>query len=659
MTKKTKTTSLAIDLETYSSVDIKFGVYRYVDAPDFQILLMAYCFDGEEVVCVDLTKEEVPDRVRRALFDTEITKTAFNAAFEINCLRTLYPDMPVDCWECTSVLALYNSLPASLGKVAKALGFSEDKKKDARGAALIRYFSKPCKPTKANGGRTRNLPEHAPEKWAEFQDYCRQDVVVEMAIRKRLGLLAPSPIEHEYWLMDQRINAAGTAIDTQMVDAVLKINAKHQEMLLAEAGEITGLENPNSIAQLKTWLEKRLNKTIPGLTKADVTELLAENPAEDVQRVLQIRQMLGKSSIKKYQTMKAAVTKEGRCHGMFQFYGASRTGRWAGRIVQLHNLPRNYLEGDGLDTAREIVKTGDVELLAMCYDNVPDILSQLIRTALVAEKGSRFIVADYSAIEARVIAWMAGESWRQAVFADTGKIYEASAAQMFHVPVETIVHGHENYALRQKGKVAELALGYGGGPAALIAMGALSMGIPEEDLPDMVTRWRKASPKIVRFWYDVDSAAKRALRERVPVRIRQDVTFRVAHGAMFIELPSGRHLVYTRPTFGQDRWGRESIMYTGVNQTSGKWEQLETYGGKLVENIVQAVARDCLAAAMLRLDKAGYKIVMHIHDEVVIEAPEGEGSLADVIGIMRQKESWNQGLITNAAGFETKYYMKD
>lgn len=649
--------TLAIDLETYSDNDIKYGVYKYVDSPNFEILLLGYSFDDEPVQVVDLTKEEMPVRIAQALFDSSITKTAFNANFEITCFKKIYPKLPAKQWECTSVLALYNSLPTKLADVAAVLRLDADKQKDTRGKALINYFSKPCKPTKANGGRTRNLPEHNPEAWAQYIEYNRQDVVVEKAIRQKLLSLKPPELEHRYWLMDQEINSRGARVNAKLVENAIRINKEHKAKLLAKAKDLTGLENPNSPLQLTAWIENRLGETVESIDKKAIAELLKKDIPDDVRVMLKLRQLLGKTSIKKYEAMQKAMTSDGRVHGMFQFYGAMRTGRWAGRIVQLHNLPRNSMNAEELDTARAFVKNGDLEMLELCYDNVPDTLSQLVRTAITAKSGCRFIVDDFSAIEARVIAWLAGERWRQNVFAEGGDIYCASASAMFGVPV--VKHG-ENGHLRQKGKIAELALGYGGSVGALKQMGADKMGLSDDELQDIVTKWRAASPAITKFWWDVDSAAKKAIKTGGTVRIKQGhLTFCRKQGALFIELPSGRHLVYIKPEIGENRFGGESILYRGTEQGSRKWGKLETYGGKLVENIVQAVARDCLAAAMLRLTAAGYKIIMHIHDEVVIEAPDGEGSLAEVTEIMSKNEPWETGLIKNADGFEGSYYMKD
>lgn len=649
--------TLAIDLETYSDNDIKYGVYKYVDTPQFEILLLGYSFDDEPVQVANLTKEEMPARVLQALFDGAVTKTAFNANFEITCLKKFYPDMPAEQWECTSVLALYNSLPTGLDNVAKILKLADDKQKDTRGKALINYFSKPCRPTKTNGGRTRNLPEHNPEAWETYIEYNRQDVVVEKEIRKKLIDLKPPEIEHKYWLMDQEINSRGARINEKLVNNAIRMNREQQKELLAKAKELTGLENPNSPGQLKRWVEDRLGETVESIDKKAIVELLKKDIPGDVRKMLGMRQQLGKTSIKKYEAMQQALTSDGRVHGMFQFYGAMRTGRWAGRIVQLHNLPRNNMESKELDIARAFVKNGDLEMMELCYENVPDTLSQLVRTAITATPGYRFIVDDFSAIEARVIAWLAGEKWRQNVFAEGGDIYCASASAMFGVPV--VKHGVNGH-LRQKGKIAELALGYGGSVGALKQMGADKMGLSDTELQEIVVKWRDASPAITKLWWDVDSAAKNAIKTGGTVKIKQgSLAFKRKRGALFIELPSGRHLVYVKPEIGENRFGGESILYQGMEQGSRKWGRLETYGGKLVENIVQAIARDCLAAAMLRLKEAGYKIIMHIHDEVVMEVPDGKGSLAEVTEIMSKNEPWEAGLIKTADGFEGQYYMKD
>lgn len=641
---------LSIDLETYSECPIKYGAQRYVDDDSFEILLFAYSFDGEPVEVVDMTRQQLPDKVVAALHNPDITKTAFNAAFEMLCLKKYYPDADYRNWECTSVLALYCSLPAGLDNVAKALKLPVAK--DSKGKRLIQFFSVPRTPTK-NNPSTRNMPSDAPDKWADFIEYCRQDVVVEQTIRRKLLSLKPPAIEQEYWLLDQEINWRGVKVDIELIEAALSCNDELVETATKSSQLITGLENPNSTMQLKDWLSERLGRECETLRKEDVNALLAEDIPSDVRTVLENRQVLGNSSIKKYQAMKNARCSDGSIHGMLQFYGAMRSGRWAGRIVQLQNLPRNYLSD--LDTAREVLKAGDVEMLDILYGNPGDVIKQLIRTALVAEEGHRFIVADFSAIEARVIAWLAREKWRQEVFASGGDIYCASASSMFHVPVEK--HG-ENGHLRQKGKVAELALGYGGGVGAMKAMDTTGE-IPEDELPGIISAWRSASPRIVRFWNDADRAAKHVVQTGEPVKIPQGIKFFKSKGFMFVELPSGRRLAYARPRIGTNRFGSPSIEYDGMDQVKNTWGKVETYGGKLVENIVQAVARDCLASAMLRLSKAGYKIVAHIHDEVVIEAPIGVGSLEEVISIMCEKEPWNEGLILDAAGFENPYYMKD
>lgn len=650
--------TLAIDLETYSSNDIKYSVYKYVEAPDFEILLFAYAFDDDPVRVVDLAQgETLPDDVKAALYNKNVLKTAFNANFEINCLRKYFPDLPEEQWECDRIHSLYNSYPPHLAAVAKAMHFDEDRQKDTRGKALIRYFCLPCKPTKANGGRTRNYPKDAPDKWEIFKEYNRQDVVVERAIRDKLVNLRPPDFEHENWLIDQAINRNGIMVNQALVDNAIRLSGEYREKLLARATEITGLDNPNSPLQVKGWLEERLGRAVDSLSKAAVADMLAEDIPGDVREMLNIRQKISKSSIKKYDAMRMAACQDSRIRGMFQFYGAARTGRFAGRIVQLQNLPRNSMPD--LDLARNMVLDGDLEALEMCYDDVQDVLSQLIRTALEAPPGKRFIVADFSAIEARVIAWLAGEEWEMKAFAEGKDIYCATASAMFGVPV--VKHG-VNGELRQKGKVATLACGYGGGIGALKAMGADKMGLSDDELQTVVRKWREASPHIVKLWADVENAAMNAV-SGIPTTIKQkNLHFHVEDDALYIELPSGRHLVYLHPHLGQNRFGSDAILYTGLGgskTTAGRWGTLETYGGKLSENLVQAIARDCLCAAMKRLTDAGYKICAHIHDEVILEMPEGKGSLDDAVRIMCQNEPWNEGLVMNADGFEAKYYQKD
>lgn len=814
--------TLAIDLETYSSNDIKYSVYKYVEAPDFEILLFAYAFDDDPVRVVDLAQgETLPDDVKAALYDKDVLKTAFNANFEINCLRKYFPDLPEEQWECDRILSLYNSYPPHLAAVAKAMHFDEDRQKDTRGKALIRYFCLPCKPTKANGGRTRNYPKDAPDKWDIFKEYNRQDVVVERAIRDKLVNLRPPDFDHENWLIDQAINRNGIMVNQALVDNAIRLSGEYREKLLARAMEITGLDNPNSPLQVKGWLEERLGCAVDSLSKAAVADMLAEDIPGDVREMLSIRQKISKSSIKKYDAMRMAACQDSRIRGMFQFYGAARTGRFAGRIVQLQNLPRNSMPD--LDLARNMVLDGDLEAPEMCFDDVQDVLSQLIRTALEAPPGKRFIVADFSAIEARVIAWLAGEEWEMKAFAEGKDIYCATASAMFGVPV--VKHG-VNGELRQKGKVAVLACGYGGGIGALKAMGADKMGLTDDELQTVVRKWREASPHIVKLWADVENAAMNAV-SGIPTTLKQkNLHFHVEDDALYIELPSGRHLVYLHPHLGKNRFGSDAILYTGLGgskTTAGRWGTLETYGGKLAENClaqgtlvltdrglspiekvskdmliwdgisfvrhegvinkglqdcitldglsmtpdhrvltekgwmpcvetqglnwadvrlphrhqadkssrtvlrqddkrtsrgvgnrhdnamlstgpqlaagividktkckkrvydirncgprhrfavydpetkkvrlvhncVQAIARDCLCAAMKRLTDADYKICAHIHDEVILEMPEGKGSLDGAVRIMCQNEPWNEGLVMNADGFEAKYYQKD
>ena len=755
--------TLAIDLETYSSNNIRYSVYKYVEAPDFEILLFAYAFDDDPVRVVDLAQgETLPDDVKAALYDKDVLKTAFNANFEINCLRKYFPDLPEEQWECDRILSLYNSYPPHLAAVAKAMHFDGDRQKDTRGKALIRYFCLPCKPTKANGGRTRNYPKDAPDKWRVFKEYNRQDVVVERAIRDKLVNLRPPDFEHENWLIDQAINRNGIMVNQTLVDNAIRLSGEYREKLLARAMEITGLDNPNSPLQVKGWLEERLGCTVDSLSKAAVADMLAEDIPGDVREMLSIRQKISKSSIKKYDAMRMAACHDSRIRGMFQFYGAARTGRFAGRIVQLQNLPRNSMPD--LDLARNMVLDGDLEALEMCYDDVQDVLSQLIRTALEAPPGKRFIVADFSAIEARVIAWLAGEEWEMKAFAEGKDIYCATASAMFGVPV--VKHG-VNGELRQKGKVAVLAClaegqlvltdkglipiekvtkdmkvwdgqqfvhhdgviykgerkvityegltatpdhlvwiegndrpvhfieaaqsgahllrsgfdrtpirvgknnffgkkmvkklarhkktarvydirnagpnhrftvsgklvhncGYGGGIGALKAMGADKMGLTDEEIQTVVRKWREASPHIVKLWSDVENAAMNAV-SGIPTTIRQkSLHFHVEDDALYIELPSGRHLVYLRPHLGQNRFGSDAILYTGLGgskTTAGRWGTLETYGGKLVEN--------CLAQGTLVLTDRGLSPIEKVSKDMLIW---------DGISFVRHEGVINKGL---------------
>ena len=637
---------LNIDIETYSSNDIKNGVYKYADSEDFEILLFAYSIDGGEVVCLDLTKEKLPDDIIDMLFDEEIRKHAFNAQFERVCLSkylglTHYLDPRQ--WRCTMVTAQELGLPASLEKCALYLKLTQEK--DAAGKNLIKYFSIPCKPTKVNSGRTRNLPEHDAEKWQMFIDYCKQDVVVEMSIAERLEAIPIAEREWDYYAFDQRMNDRGVALDKELVASALYCKDIKMNSLASDLKNITGLVNPNSRAQLLPWLKDHGYKA-SGLTKADVQKEL-ESATGELKRVLNLKLQTAMSSLKKYEAMERAMCSDGRVHGLLQFYGASRTGRWAGRVVQVQNLARNYLSD--LDDARTYVKNRDIDAVEILYDSLNDTLKQLIRTALVAKEGTTFYVSDFSAIEARVIAWFAGEKWRLEVFATHGKIYEASASQMFGIPIEEVDKG-----LRQKGKVSELALGYQGGPGALKQMGALDMGVHEEELQGLVDGWRKANPKIVQFWRDVQRAAIKALKTRAPIKLGQ-LTFRYRKGFLLIKLPSGRNLAYARAKVEPGDFG-DKIIYEGQGDKAYFTAQ-ETYGGKLVENIVQATARDILAEALLRIEESGHDIVFHVHDEAILE---GRGMTIEAVNnLMAQAPDWAEGLPLNSEGYITKYYMKD
>ena len=643
---------LFIDLETYSSEDIsKAGAFKYVEAPDFEILLLAYAWGDEPVRVLDFTDpftlEELGDIVA-GLLDPDTVKVAHNSAFERACLtKHLGQDLPPEEWEDTMVMAAMNGLPMSLDAAGAALQLEHQKIKE--GTALISYFCKPCKPTIANGGRTRNLPEHAPDKWARFKEYCRRDVEVEKAIYYRLRRFPVPDWERKVWALDARINERGVLVDTELAQAAIAVDEAFTADHGAELQRLTGLDNPNSVAQLKEWLET-VGVSCESLNKATVADLRKTVTDPTTRRVLELRQMLGKTSTKKYQAMIAAAGKDDRVRGIMQYYGAGRTGRWAGRIVQPQNLPQNHL--DAIGTVREMVRGRDLETLELLYDSVPDVLSQLIRTALVAKPGHTFLVADYAAIEARVIAYLAGEKWRMDVFAQGGDIYCSSASQMFKVPV--VKHGINGH-LRQKGKIAELACGYGGGVGALKAFGADKMGLGEDEMGDIVTQWRQASPTIPKFWRDAEKAAKSALKQ--PGR-----TFTLPCGVKYMRdadalrcrLPSGRILSYWGAYLDVD----DAVRFWGQNQTTRKWEKTETWGGKLVENIVQAYARDCLAVALLRLDAAGYRIVFHVHDEIIAEAPEGS-RWQDMADIMGQPIDWAPGLLLRGDGYDTKFYMKD
>ena len=655
---------LSIDIETRSSVEIgKAGLYKYAQSPDFGILLLAYSLDDAPVAIVDLTAgEKVPGDVLEALLDARTVKHAYNAAFEWYCLNRMGCTTPLEQWKCTMAHGLYCGYTAGLDATGKAIGLPQDKQKLAVGKALIRYFCTPCKPTKSNGGRGWNLPKHAPEKWELFKDYCKQDVVTEKEILRRLELF-PMPAEEEkLWQMDVRMNAYGVRVDRGLIAGALAVNKRSEEGLTGQAVAITGLSNPNSPVQLLKWLEKQ-GTALPDLRKETVAEALAgpDSLTEDVRQVLEIRQQLGKTSIKKYEAMEAACCSDERVRGLTQYYGANRTGRWAGRMVQMQNLPRNYLKT--LDYARKLVKAGNYEGVKALYGNVPDTLSQLIRTAFIPSDGHKFVVADFSAIEARVIAWLAGEQWVNEVFATHGKIYEATASQMFGAPVEKIVKGNPEYALRQKGKVATLALGYQGGVNSLISMGALNMGLTEEELPEIVDRWRQANPRIVDLWYQVGNAALAVMETAQPQAIRGlifTLEGDLLYGQSFltVRLPSGRKLFYPKPFLKENQFGRPAVHYYTVGQQTRKWEVASTYGGKMVENIVQAIARDCLAETLKRIDAKGLQVVFHVHDEVIIDAPMGT-TVEEICGLMAEPIPWAPGLILKGAGFESSYYKKD
>ena len=642
---------LAIDIETYSDIDLtKSGVYAYSDSPHFTILLFAYAFDDEATEVVDIASgEELPKRVIDALTDDSIIKTAFNAAFERTCIsRFLGIHLKPAGWQCTAVQSAMLALPLSLDGVGEVLDITRKKLKE--GTDLVRFFSMPCKPTKANGGRTRNLPSDEPEKWERVKTYCIRDVDAEREIREKLRNFPIPESEMELYRLDQEINDRGILVDRELVAGAVECDLQYKEETTRRAYELTGLNNPNSVTQVKDWLSER-GVEAESLDKKAVKELLPEADGE-VLEMLKLRLLMSKTSVKKYQAIERSVCLDGRVHGLLQFYGANRTGRWAGRLVQVQNLPQNHIPDLGL--ARDLIKKRRFEDVDLLFDSTPGVLSELIRTAFIPRPGCRFIVADFSAIEARVIAWLSGENWRLDVFKTHGKIYEASAAAMFGVPVESI---HKGDPLRQKGKIAELALGYGGSVGALTAMGALDMGLTEEELQPLVNQWRAANPHITKYWWDCDAAAYTAVEEKTEVTVGR-VTFAWRSGILFITLPSGRKLSYIKPRLATNRFGRMGLTYEGVGE-SKKWLRIETYGPKLVENIVQATARDLLAEAMLRLRNAGFDIVMHIHDEAVLEVPDGVSSVDEICRIMSVAPAWADGLPLRADGYECEFYKKD
>jgi DNA polymerase len=673
-----------IDLETYSDIDIQeAGAYAYVESPEFEILLLSYAFDNEPVQIVDLAcGETIPDRVINALLDDSIIKTAHNALFERLCLsKYLLCEIPPRAFRCTMVHAYTLGLPGKLGDAAKVLKLNNQK--DSAGKLLINYFCSPCKPTKANGGRTRNLPEHNPEKWQEFKSYNRQDVEAERDLDRVLSKYPLLPSEQRLWELDQKINDHGIKIDITLAEQAIRCDDLYHDKLEAEATQLSGIANPNSPAQLKTWFEEN-GLLVDSLAKDNVKELLSQVDDVTIRRMLELRQELAKTSTKKYNAMIAAKCPDNFFRGLLQFYGANRTGRWAGRKVQVHNLPKNKLPD--LEYAREFVRTGDFEVLEILHDSVPAVLSQLIRTAFIPSSDDhRLVIADFSAIEARIAAWLAGEKWRLDVFNGDGKIYEASAAQAFRIPIEKMVKGTPEYNLyRPKGKVMELALGYQGADGALIVMGALEMGLTEEELPELVRLWREASPEIVKTWYAIERAAIKAVKEKTAVTLTLPFTrliFSCESGIMFVRLPSGRRLAYIRPkvetnwvkprivkhkaTPDRPAWSEEKpgywkdmLSYEGYDDKHF-WTRIPTYGGKLFENFDQGIARDCLAEALVRADKAGYTVAMHVHDELICDERKDFGSIKELIQIITEPIPWAPGLPLRADGFESKFYKKD
>ena len=641
---------LAADIESFSDVDlIKCGVYAYADSPAFEILLFAYSFDGGETQIIDLAQgEKLPAEVEEAIFDVSVTKTAYNANFERTCLSKYFGRyIPPESWHCSAVQAAMLALPRSLEDVGRVLGLDEQKMKE--GKELIRYFCVPCKPTKANGGRTRNLPCHAPEKWELFKTYCKRDVEVEKSIRRKLHNFPIPESEMELYRLDQRINDRGVLVDMGLVKQAIACERLHKEVVTKRAYELTGLENPNSVAQLKGWLGD-MGMEAESLSKKAVADMIAETDGE-VEELLRLRLLMAKTSVKKYEAMERSACSDGRVHGMLMFYGANRSGRWSGKNVQIQNLPKNDIPD--LELARNLVKQGRFEDIELLYDSTPNVLSELIRTAFIPKPGCRFVVADFSAIEARVMGWLSGEEWVLDVFRGDGKLYEMTASRMFGIPMAEIGKSSPE---RAKGKVASLACQYGGSSGALVSMGALDMGLTEEELPPLVAAWRKANPHMVQFWWNVDAAAVKAVTEKQKTKVGK-IIFEYKSGILFITLPSGRKLSYVKPRMAVNRFGRDGLTYEGISENK-KWSRIETYGPKLVENIVQGTARDLLAEAMLRVEKKGYPIVMHCHDEIIAEVPEGTGSVDEMCEIMAVQPKWAEGLPLRADGFECKFYQK-
>lgn len=652
--------TLSIDLETYSEIDIaKCGSFRYIDDESFEILLLGYAFDDEPVTVIDLTAdEEVPADFLAALYDPEVTKTAWNCAFErFGLWKHFGRYCPPEQWSDTMILSAVCGLPLGLGEAGKALRLEADEAKDREGKALIRYFCSPCRPTKVNGGRTRNLPQHDTDKWALFIEYNRQDVVAERTIRKRLLRWEPDSLEHRFWCLDARINERGMRVDRELVHNAIAMDARYKAELTKQAVAISGLENPNSVAQIKQWLLEQEGIEVPSLNKKVVADVVSQLNGERAKQFMALRARLAKSSTKKYEAMERSACADAHIKGCFQFYGANRTGRFAGRLVQLQNLPQNHMED--LAVARSLVRDNDYETVRLLYDSVSDTLSELIRTALIPEPGHRFIVADFSAIEARVIAWIAGEQWRLDVFRNGGDIYCASASQMFHVPV--VKHG-ENGHLRQKGKIAELALGYGGGANALKAFGADKMGMTEEEMVNTVDLWREASPRVCALWRALERAAIRCVVHKTPqVSAIGGIRFEMECGILWMTLPSGRRIAYYGAEYGPSRFHRDrrALSYMGVDQKTKRWGRVETWGGKLAENVTQATARDCLRDTMLALEDARYDIRAHVHDEVIISEPRDGRTVEDVSAIMGRELPWASGLPLRGDGYACDFYMKD
>lgn len=655
---------LNIDIETYSTESITdVGAYKYVQDPEFEVLMYAYSVDFGEVQIVDLAQgEKLPNEIVEAMADDNVIKHAYNASFEYNALLAAGYDVGTRCgWRCSMFHAMYLGYPSGLAKTGNAIGLPQDKKKDASGKALIKYFSVPCKATKVNGGRTRNLPHHDPDKWGLFKDYCKQDVVAEMEIYKRLSMFPVPDVEQRLWEISDSMNALGVKVDMELVTGALEINNRLSDRLIERAKEITGIDNPKSTKQVLEWLQERVDG-VENTNKETVSNLLVrEDISDDVREFLEIRQELAKASISKYKAMDVCHGTGDRVRGLLQVYGANRTGRWAGRLVQVQNLPRNYI--DTLEIARSIIKSKDLDLLQAVYGNASDTLSQLIRTAFIPTAGNKFVVSDYSAIEARVVAWLAGEEWVNKVFATHGKIYEATASQMFGVPFELIKKGNPEYALRQRGKVATLALGYQGGVGALVAMGADKMGLSEEEMTEIVDKWRGANPNIVKLWHGLNRACINALQTGQDQEIRGLIIryeCEAIYGQSFltIQLPSGRKLFYPKPYIKENQFDKLAVHF--FSQKNTKWFPESTYGGKLTENCVQAIARDCLADLLIKLDDRlpDNPVVMHIHDEVVLDAKQ-DLTLNEVCEIMAEPVSWAPGLVLKGAGFESEFYMKD